>query len=103
MHWHRYLSGAFMLMAGALVVCGAVGVRTGRVLPWQRRRVLRPVLWGYGAMLLGAGLLVQTGYEEWTGTVHLRHLDGAVTVTGLLLMVAGFWFQLLSEREQVDA
>jgi hypothetical protein len=101
MHW--YLLGAAALMASGLVVCGAVAVRTGWVLPWQRRRVVRPQTWGYGLMLFGAGLLVQMAYSAVDTPGNSETLDAAAFITGMLLMVAGAWLQLLSTRRRLDA
>ncbi|MDX3750225.1 hypothetical protein [Streptomyces sp. AK08-02] len=44
LHW--FLWGTAALLQGGLVVCGAVAVRSGWLLPWLRRRTLRPELWG---------------------------------------------------------
>ncbi|WP_369034940.1 MULTISPECIES: hypothetical protein [Streptomyces] len=101
MHW--YLLGTAALMASGLVVCGAVAVRTGWVLPWQRRRVVRPEMWGYGLMLFGAGLLVQMAYSAFDGPGSSETLHTAAFITGLLLMIAGAWLQLLSTRRRLDA
>ncbi|WP_330287999.1 hypothetical protein [Streptomyces sp. NBC_00576] len=100
--WYWYMSGASALIAGVLVVSGVVAVSTGRVLPWQRRQILRPELWGYSSMLVGTGLLLMTweSSDTFDGTPPL---DGAVWFTGLLLMIAGGWFQELSTRQPLDA
>jgi hypothetical protein len=99
-HW--YVLGLSVLMAGGLVVCGAVAVRTGWVLPWQRRHIVRPRMWGYGGMLFGVGLLVQMVDGAMDGLDTSLIPDAAVTMSGLLLMVAGAWFQLLGTRERLD-
>ena len=105
MHWHWYLlgMGTVALMAGAGVVCGGVAVRTDWLLPWLRRRTVRPKMWGYGAMLAGTGLLLAMASESLDGFGGTSILDGAVWFTGLLLMIAGGWFQALGARERVDA
>lgn len=49
----EYLSVTAAVLLGGMVVCGAVAVATGWLLPWLRRRTLRPALRGYGTVLFG--------------------------------------------------
>ncbi|WP_405821772.1 hypothetical protein OG241_37130 [Streptomyces sp. NBC_01390] len=97
-----FLWGTAALLQGGLVACGAMAVRSGWLLPWLRRRTLRPELWGYGAMSFGTGMFLLMSWGELNVLDGLPHLGGAVAVTGLLLMAAGAYFQLLSARERLD-
>ncbi|NEC87550.1 hypothetical protein [Streptomyces sp. SID12501] len=102
MYWHWYLLGTAALMTSGVGACGGVAVRTGWLLPWLRRRTLRPELWGYGAMLGSAGLLLQMAYGAVDELDNSQTIGTAVFVTSVLLLVAGAWFQLLATRERVD-
>ncbi|WP_105968237.1 hypothetical protein [Streptomyces geranii] len=99
---HGYLSVAVVLIAGSLFVSGGVAVRTGRLLPWLRRRCVRPAMWGYGAMFTSAGLAAQTTYGVWDVLGGSPILETAVPLACVLLMIAGFWFQLLATRPPLD-
>ncbi|MFE7840999.1 hypothetical protein ACFU53_34565 [Streptomyces sp. NPDC057474] len=48
--------GCLAAVMVATVVFGVVAIRTGWMLPWLRRRTLRPVLWGYATLAGSAGL-----------------------------------------------
>ncbi|MFI1353896.1 hypothetical protein ACH4TV_09980 [Streptomyces sp. NPDC020898] len=100
MHW--FIVGTAALLLGGLVVCGAVATRTGWLLPWLRRRVLRPELWGYGTISFGTGLLLMMSYgslgvfDSSSGPV-----DGAF-LASMVLMAAGGYLQALSTRQRLD-
>ncbi|MFF3372696.1 hypothetical protein ACFYXF_07025 [Streptomyces sp. NPDC002680] len=93
-----YVLGTAALLASGLFVCGAVAVRTYWLLPWLRSRTVRPEMWGYGAMLSSAGLLLQMTYGPVTVFHNSETVDSAAFITGMLLMIAGAWFQLLASR-----
>ncbi|MEW2117960.1 hypothetical protein AB0945_22790 [Streptomyces sp. NPDC005474] len=100
---HAYVAGTSMLMTGGAVVLGVVAVRTGWLLPWLRRsRIQRPALWGYGAMLTGTGVFLLTAGDSSDAFHSTPVLQEALWFTGVPLIVAGGWFQLLSARERLD-
>ncbi|MET7712292.1 hypothetical protein [Streptomyces sp. NPDC005407] len=46
---------AFMAFALGMVGCGVAGLATGWIHPWERGRVLRPVVHGLGHIFSGCG------------------------------------------------
>lgn len=47
-----------LLLIATLAVTGMTALTTGRMLiPWLRRSVTRPRMWGAGALLLAVGLM----------------------------------------------
>ncbi|MEV6399667.1 hypothetical protein AB0M39_33620 [Streptomyces sp. NPDC051907] len=51
-----------LLLIATLVVTGLTAITTGRLLvPWLRRTVARPRMWGTGALLLAVGLAKHDG------------------------------------------
>jgi len=52
--WYLMIPSAVVF---ALSVAGGIAtLRTGWVLPWLRRRMFRPRLWGYGELTMAAGV-----------------------------------------------
>ncbi|MGW2931762.1 hypothetical protein ACWGQ5_38100 [Streptomyces sp. NPDC055722] len=87
------------LIAGVVVVglCAGVGVpavTTGWVLPWHRGRVLRPRLWGYGCLLVGAAAVLSWCSENVSGDAAY----GVLSDSGLACLLVGFAVQFLGHR-----
>jgi hypothetical protein len=101
MHW--FFLGTAALLLGGQVVCGAVAARTGWLLPWLRRRVLRPALWGYGTMSFGTGLLLMMSYGSLDVFDSSSGAVDAAFVASVLLIAAGGYLQSLSTRRRLDA
>ncbi|MET9368075.1 hypothetical protein ABZY00_09510 [Streptomyces griseoflavus] len=88
------------VLVGLLMIASGVGtLRTGWVLPSARRHVVRPKLYGLGALFMGVSLLLQ-------GLLYFRLLPGvpsevryaggnALLLGGLLLVALS---QLLPRR-----
>ncbi|POX53039.1 hypothetical protein [Streptomyces sp. Ru72] len=75
-------------------VAGVLVLTTGRVAPWARGKVLRPHLWGFGALFFAAGL----GLCRYASTVRdLTVLDILFSI-GLPLMICGGLLQFLGAR-----
>ncbi|MFJ8195528.1 hypothetical protein [Streptomyces sp. NPDC096152] len=75
-------------------VAGVLAITTGRAVPWQRGYILRPRVWGYGALLFGAGLaLCRCG-----GTVRDLTTSGVVFACGLLMLICGGVLQYVGRR-----
>lgn len=56
-------SGSGMVLGGLLAVTlGMVSMRTGWTLPWVRRRVTRPRIYGIAGLLLGASCVIGVFY-----------------------------------------
>ncbi|MGW3646633.1 hypothetical protein [Streptomyces sp. NPDC000878] len=98
-----YLLATAALVLGGMVVCGAVAVATGWLLPWLRRRTLRPALWGYGTVLFAAGLFLSMSYGALDVFDGSSALIDAAFASSVLLIGAGGYLQLLSTRPRVDA
>ncbi|MGW4162471.1 hypothetical protein [Streptomyces sp. NPDC004788] len=59
MSWYIAIPSAVVGIAAA--ICGTAALRTGWILPWLRSQVVRPKLYGFSQLLMGAGLLIQAG------------------------------------------
>ncbi|MEU6093713.1 hypothetical protein [Streptomyces sp. NPDC047079] len=75
-------SGVLALIAGRLIV------------PWQRGRVLRPRLWGSGALVFVAGIVL----FRCAATVSGATAFGILSACGLVLMLSGGVLQFLGGR-----
>ncbi|KUO21788.1 hypothetical protein [Streptomyces dysideae] len=92
---HGLLVTLAVLVVTAGAVMGVAAIRRGWVLPFGRRRVLRPKLWGYGMLVSSVGM---TGYMS-AGPLDLS-LSAYATVafTGLGVFFVGVILQLLAQR-----
>jgi hypothetical protein len=93
MHW--VLVSLAVLAVSALAVMGVAGIALGRVPAWGRRRVLRPKLWGYGAVVSAVGM---------TGFMFLGPLSDAppayiaLPLAGMAANFVGLVMQMLAQR-----
>lgn len=97
MHMHMYLVVAAAVAMALLAGAGIAAVTAGWVVPWGRSRVVRPKLWGYGALLSAAG---------GTFFVFLGPLAGAygpLPWLGWLALMAGLGLQMLAQRPGREA
>ncbi|MGW5253506.1 hypothetical protein ACWERW_10835 [Streptomyces sp. NPDC004012] len=87
---------AFALVVVLYGVVGVTALTTGRVIvpSWQRGYVLRPRLWGSGALLFVAGMVLFRFVVPSGGTTTLD----IVAPCGFVLMVAGVVLQILGRR-----
>ncbi|MET8582287.1 hypothetical protein ABZX39_15565 [Streptomyces collinus] len=87
-----------LVAVGALVVlyavAGVLAITTGRVVPWQRGYVLRPRLWGSGALVFGAGMAL----ARYGGTVRDLTTSDVVFGGSLLLLICGGVLQYVGQR-----
>ncbi|UIX31032.1 hypothetical protein [Streptomyces sp. GQFP] len=93
-----YLVATAASVLGGMVVCGVVAVATGWLLPWLRRRTLRPALWGYGTVLFAAGLLLSMSYGAFDVFDGSPALIDAAFVSSVLMIGTGGYLQVLSTR-----
>ena len=100
---YDYLLATDALGLGGLVVCGVVAVATGWLLPWLRRRTLRPAMWGYGTVLFGGGMLLNMLYGAFGVFDGSSALVDVPFILGMLMIVAGGYLQVLSKRPRLDA
>ncbi|GHB08209.1 hypothetical protein ACIQRS_29655 [Streptomyces termitum] len=89
-----WVVGTGAVMGLLVITLGVAALRTGWVLPVSRRHVTRPRLYGAGALVLGASLLLP-------GLSALRLLPGVSEETRLLggtgLLLAGLLLLLVSQ------
>ncbi|MFE6099049.1 hypothetical protein ACFVQ4_03700 [Streptomyces laurentii] len=85
-------AGAVAVLGIAGGVCGVAALRTGWILPWQRRHVRRPALHGWALLVMGGSLVAQAAN---LGTVPTGPFltpplaaSGALLVGILLLVLA---------------
>lgn len=98
-----WIIGFGMVVNLSLIVLGVVSVSTGWVLPWLRRHVTRPCVFGLGTLLMGVPGVVMGLYRfrfpllpdvSW----EVRHYSTtALLLCGLLFVGLG---QLLPPRRQ---
>ncbi|MGW3246026.1 hypothetical protein [Streptomyces sp. NPDC001070] len=98
----NWVVGTGIVVGLPAMTAGAIALRTGRTVPWLRRKVLRPRIHWLGALLVGTPSVVQ-------GLFHFQVLPGpyweirffggnALLFSGLLLMGLG---QALHPRNRV--
>jgi hypothetical protein len=78
------------------VVTGVAALRTGWMMPWARRRILRPRLWGYAHLLASVCCLVQL-----TVGVFLKGSDAEFTFSypaGVLMSIGFPWLIWAARR-----
>jgi hypothetical protein len=92
MFWYVLAPSALMSVLG--VVGGLAAIRTGWVLPWLRRRTLRPRLWGYGVLLMSVFLAAQVV----AGAVAGPHSQPLAIGAGLVLMLIGLGLMRASQQ-----
>ncbi|MGW7260924.1 hypothetical protein [Streptomyces sp. NPDC054834] len=90
---HMYLVVAAVLSVLLLAALGGAAVATDWVMPWARGRVLRPRLWGYGALLGAAGMAL----FMFLGPLADAGLS-PLPVIGWLMFMAGLGLQALAQR-----
>lgn len=86
----EWVVGSGMFLGLLAVVLGVASMRTDWSLPWARRRVTRPRVYGLGALLVGAPCVIQGLFyfrfvpePSW----ELRFLGtNALMFSGLILM-----------------
>ncbi|MET7986266.1 MULTISPECIES: hypothetical protein [unclassified Streptomyces] len=93
MHW--YLVGIAAVFVAAHAGFGIAAVTVYWVPPWLRRRVVRPKLYGWGALAGAVGL----GLIMFPGPFHGRDADLTPTaMTGIPFFVVGMVLQGMSQH-----
>ncbi|MFF3515486.1 hypothetical protein [Streptomyces sp. NPDC002573] len=94
--FHLISQIVFALIVVLYGVIGGTALITGRVLVpvWQRGYVLRPRLWGSGALAFVAGMALFRFVVPGGGTTILE----LVAPCGFVLMVAGVVLQILGRH-----
>ncbi|TQJ55478.1 hypothetical protein [Streptomyces sp. SLBN-115] len=94
LHWSLVVT-AVVCVTGMAVV-GIAAVMRGWVPPFGRRRVLRPRLWGVGALMsaLGLGLFMFLGPMA----AHDLAVNPYVPPAGMAVNLAGLAVQMLAQR-----
>lgn len=75
-------------------VAGVLALTTGRAVPWQQGYLLRPRLWGSGALLFAAGMAL----ARYGGMVRDLTDSDAVFATSLLMLISGGVLQYVGQR-----
>ncbi|WRZ90824.1 hypothetical protein OHB54_18160 [Streptomyces sp. NBC_01007] len=92
-HW--YLVGFATLAVTAQAGLGIAAITVYWVPPWIRRRVVRPKLWGWGALAAAVGMSLFMFLGPFSGP----DIDMAPYVLGgMALFVAGQVVQMLGQR-----
>jgi hypothetical protein len=90
---HMFLVVAAVVAVALMGVLGVLAVVGVWVPPVARRRVLRPRLWGYGALVSAVGL----GLFMFLGPLADAELE-ALPALGWGLWMAGMVIQILAQR-----
>ncbi|MER5844625.1 hypothetical protein ABT099_30925 [Streptomyces prasinus] len=91
---HLYIAIPGVLLALLFAASGVAGIMRGWVLPWNRRRVHRVRLFGWGQLVAGFGLCWQMVFGLLISDVGIR--QWALFGNGLLL--AGIIVMGVSQR-----
>ncbi|MEV8537839.1 hypothetical protein [Streptomyces sp. NPDC051572] len=78
-----------------LAAIGVVAVTTGWLLPMVRGRVVRPELWGYGALTSALGMGTGMSLHWWSDSLAM---DDAGAATALTLILLGGALQYRAQR-----
>ncbi|MEW2493169.1 hypothetical protein AB0942_06360 [Streptomyces nodosus] len=89
------LVGAAALVMAAVAAVGMVSVVTGWVPRWERRKVRRPRLWGYGALVSAVGMSVFVFLGPFDDTLSSRTV---LAFAGLAVWVLGAAVQMMARR-----
>ncbi|MEU7058487.1 hypothetical protein [Streptomyces sp. NPDC046197] len=89
---HMFMVVTAAVLATLLALAGIANIAYGWVPPWARSRVLRPRLWGYGA-LLGAA-----GFALYMFLGPLARAFGPLPLLGWVAFMAGLALQWMSQR-----
>ncbi|MFD8211257.1 hypothetical protein ACFV2S_33240 [Streptomyces sp. NPDC059695] len=92
MSWNLAIPSA--VLAALLVAGGVAALRTGWVMPWQRRWVHRPRLFGW-AMVTVAG---SAAFQASTALIAPRGIGAVAQGAALGLLLAGMILLTLSQR-----
>ncbi|MGW4519060.1 hypothetical protein ACWEO4_45980 [Streptomyces sp. NPDC004393] len=75
-------------------VAGVLAITTGQAMPWQRGYILRPRLWGAGALVFGAGMAL----ARYASTVRDLTTSDALFACSLLMLICGGVLQYVGQR-----
>ncbi|MET7739735.1 hypothetical protein [Streptomyces sp. NPDC005385] len=90
-----YLAGLAALVAAGVSGLGVAAIATYWVPPWFRRRVVRPRLWGWGALSGSVGMSLFI----FLGPFHGPDADMTpYAMTGMALFLAGQALQMLGQH-----
>ncbi|MFF7143763.1 hypothetical protein [Streptomyces nodosus] len=89
------LVGAAALVMAAVAAVGIVSVVTGWVPRWERRKVRRPRLWGYGALVSAVGMSVFVFLGPFDDALSARTV---LAFAGLAAWVLGAAVQMMARR-----
>ncbi|GGW73286.1 hypothetical protein [Streptomyces xantholiticus] len=87
---NMYVGVAVGALAVFVAVLGTAAVRTGWLLPAQRKHIVRPRLFGYAQLLVAAGLAMQViaavlvAQEQAQGYVRFAGLAVMLVAPGLI-------------------
>jgi hypothetical protein len=87
-----YLLVANVIVVVLATVMGIAAIRTGWAVPWLRKRIHRPHLWGYGWLALSASSVVLiTGDVFFTGSEAVIVSQYVLLLVSAGLMIASHW------------
>ncbi|MEV8585615.1 hypothetical protein AB0424_01630 [Streptomyces sp. NPDC051180] len=96
MSW--YLALPSLVLAVLLVLGGVAALRTGRLLPWQRRHVYRTELFGGAQLVMAAAFTVQAA----AALLDDRGVRRACATVGILGILCGLVLVVLAQRPRQD-
>ncbi|PAZ09322.1 hypothetical protein CLM62_47015 [Streptomyces sp. SA15] len=89
---HTFMVVTAATLASLLVVLGIAGIAFDWVVPWARKKVLRPRLSGYG-MLVGG-----VGFALFDILGPLDRAFGPLSLVGWFMFMAGLFLSWMSQR-----
>ncbi|MEU5220365.1 hypothetical protein AB0G79_29775 [Streptomyces sp. NPDC020807] len=97
MSW--YLAVPSVLLALLFAAGGVAAVRTGWVLPWQRRHVHRVRLFGWAQLVIAAAFAAKVA----TGLFDDPGADAGLGSVSLLVLLGGFGLMVVSQRPESNS
>ncbi|MFB7513541.1 hypothetical protein [Streptomyces sp. NPDC056144] len=92
MSW--YLAVPTALLALLFAAGGVAALRTGWVLPWQRRHVHRVKLFGWAQLVIAAAFATKVA----TALFESPGADAGVGSASLVVLLAGFGLMVVAQR-----
>ncbi|MFE0652623.1 hypothetical protein ACFVZH_29015 [Streptomyces sp. NPDC059534] len=93
-----YLALPSLVLAVLLVPAGVAALRTGWMLPWQRRHVYRTQLFGWAQLVMAGAFTVQAA----SALLDDRALRQAASTAGVLGILCGLVLLVLAQRPRTD-
>lgn len=85
---------AVVVVVVLYAVAGVLAITTGRLIPWQQGYILRPRVWGSGALMFATGM----GLARYGGTLRDLTTIDVVFACSFVMLICGGVLQFVGRR-----